>query len=305
MALSHPPLASPTVAAVPAQGHAVSWPAVLAGAAGAAALSLILLILGTGLGLASVSPWVHEGIAATTFGVGTIVWISFTQLVASGMGGYLAGRLRTRWSDTPADEVYFRDTAHGFLAWAIASLATAALLTTAVGSIVGAGVQAGATVASGGATAAGAALTQTATPASEPERPPATAYFVDALFRSGANPPLNAEPPTPGALAAEATAILLNALRAGALPAEDAEHLARQVALRTGLDEAAARQRVTEGFNRLQTQTRETEAAAREAADKARKASAYGALWLFVSLLIGAFFASLAATFGGRQRDAS
>lgn len=305
MALSHPSLASPALAVAPAQGHAVSWPAVLAGAAGAAALSLILLILGTGLGLASVSPWVHEGIAATTFGVGTIVWISFTQLVASGMGGYLAGRLRARWSDTPADEVYFRDTAHGFLAWAIASLATAALLTTAVGSIVGAGVQAGATVASGGATAAGAALTQTATATAEPERQPATAYFVDALFRSGANPPLNAEPPTPGALAAEATAILLNALRAGALPAEDAEHLARQVALRTGLDEAAARQRVTESFNRLQTQTREAEAAAREAADKARKASAYGALWLFVSLLIGAFFASLAATFGGRQRDAS
>jgi hypothetical protein len=49
---------------------------------------------------------------------------------------------------------------------------------------------------------------------------------------------------------------------------------------------------------------RSAEVAAREAADKARKASAFSALWLFVSLLIGAFIASLAATYGGRQRDA-
>ena len=46
------------------------------------------------------------------------------------------------------------------------------------------------------------------------------------------------------------------------------------------------------------------EATAKETADEARKASAYAALWIFVSLLIGAFVASLAATLGGRQRDA-
>jgi hypothetical protein len=39
---------------------------------------------------------------------------------------------------------------------------------------------------------------------------------------------------------------------------------------------------------------------AKEAADKARKASVYAALWLFVSLLVGAFVAGVAATFGGR-----
>ena len=102
-----------------AHSSAVSWGAIMAGAA-AAALSLILLILGTGLGLSSVSPWSHDGISATTFGVSTIVWLALTQLLASGMGGYLAGRLRTKWVETHTDEVYFRDTAHGFLAWAIA-----------------------------------------------------------------------------------------------------------------------------------------------------------------------------------------
>ena len=124
----------------------MSWGAIVAGAAAAAALSLILLMLGVGLGLSAVSPWARDGVSATTFGVSTIVWLTLTQLLASAMGGYLAGRLRTKWAAAHSDEVYFRDTAHGFLAWAIASLATAALLTSAIGSILGSGVQAGATV---------------------------------------------------------------------------------------------------------------------------------------------------------------
>lgn len=110
--------------------------AIVAGAAAAAALSLILLMLGIGLGLSSMSPWAHGGVSATTFGVSAILWVTLTQLVASGMGGYLAGRLRTKWVAVHTDEVYFRDTAHGFLAWAVASLATAALLTSVIGSIV-------------------------------------------------------------------------------------------------------------------------------------------------------------------------
>ncbi|HSM26564.1 MAG TPA: hypothetical protein VK855_00500, partial [Thioalkalivibrio sp.] len=118
----------------------MSWAAIIAGAAGAAVLSLLLLILGTGLGLSAVSPWTMEGISAATFGIATIAWLSFTQLAASGMGGYLAGRLRTKWTAVPTDEVFFRDTAHGFLSWAVASLLTAAVLTSVVGSIVGGGV---------------------------------------------------------------------------------------------------------------------------------------------------------------------
>lgn len=136
---------------------AVSWGAIVAGAAAAAALSLILLILGTGLGLSSVSPWAHSGISAKTFGVSTILWVTATQLIASGMGGYLAGRLRTKWVAVHTDEVYFRDTAHGFLAWAVASLVTAALLTSVIGSIISGGIQAGASVAGGVATTATAA----------------------------------------------------------------------------------------------------------------------------------------------------
>ena len=98
----------------PETASAVSWGAIAAGAAAAAALSLILLLLGVGLGLSSVSPWAGAGVSTAGFGVSTIVWLTLTQLLASAVGGYLAGRLRTRSIAAATDEVYFRDTAHGF-----------------------------------------------------------------------------------------------------------------------------------------------------------------------------------------------
>ena len=314
---------------------AVSWGAIVAGAAAAAVLSLILLILGMGLGLSSVSPWASKGVEASTFGVSTIVWLTVTQLLASGMGGYLAGRLRTKWVSVHSDEVHFRDTAHGFLAWAVATLVTASLLTSAIGSIVGTGVQAGAeaakaipsglsgmsrmmpSIASAGSDGGGAGDSG------------GLGYIVDSLFRGGKTDAAagagNAGASTqPNAAATssqsgqpqaqegarnasstgpEAGRILANALVSGSLPAQDSEQLSRLVAQRTGLSQDEAQKRVASVYSGLQDKMNRAQTAAKEAADKARKASAYGALWLFVTLLIGAFVASWGATIGGRQRD--
>jgi hypothetical protein len=304
-----------------AHASAVSWGAVMAGAAAAAALSLILLILGIGLGLSSASPWAHQGVSATTFGVSTILWVTFTQLVASGMGGYLAGRLRTKWVEVHTDEVYFRDTAHGFLAWAVASLATAALLTSVIGSIVTIGIQAGASVAGGVATTATAATTGGAAAAgsgmakADGDSGP-MGYFLDSLFRKDMNAAAGASAPagngaisgraqeqTAAASQSEVARIFLNTIRTGTLPAEDVRYVGQVVAQRTGLTQQEAEKRASDTYARLQAKLRDAETAARDAADKARKASAYAALWLFTSLLIGAFGASLAATYGGRRRD--
>lgn len=126
--------------AVPAQIRdpgAVSWSAVIAGAIAAAALSLILLVLGTGLGLAAISPWAPRAPSTEAISWSTIGWVSFTALASSGIGGYMAGRLRTRWPSLHGDEVHFRDTAHGFLAWSVATLLTAAALTSVTGVILG------------------------------------------------------------------------------------------------------------------------------------------------------------------------
>ena len=278
---------------------AVSWGAVVAGAVVAAALSLILFLLGTGLGLSSISPWSRQGIDAQAFGFAAIIWITVTQVVAAGMGGYLTGRLRVKWPDAAADEVYFRDTAHGFLSWSVATLATAALLTSTIGSIVSGGAQAAAHV-TGEAVHTGA-ITMAGKHGHGSQKKGENAYLVDALFRkpvegnaSGGND-TSSEPPT-----AEVTRILTHAGSWDALPAEDARYLAQLVSTHTGLTPQEAEQRV----NALQAKAKEAEVQAKAAADKARKVSIYITLWLFVSLLVGAFSASLAATWGGRCRDA-
>jgi hypothetical protein len=234
-----------------------------------------------------------------TFGVSTILWVTFTQIAASGMGGYLAGRLRTRWLGVHTDEVYFRDTAHGFLAWAVASLATAALLTSVIGSIVSGGIQVGAKVANPGS-----------------DNGPMS-YFVDSLFRKDMSTatPVSApaaksavvgnatEQPTTAPLS-EVSRIFMHAIPSDALPVEDVHYVGQVVAQLTGLTRQAAETRVSESYARMQAQLRTVESSAKAAAEKVSKASAYAALWLFVSLLIGAFVASLAATYGGRCRDA-
>ncbi|WP_200388990.1 hypothetical protein [Thiocapsa imhoffii] len=277
--------------------RALSWGAIFAGAAAGAALWLILLMLGVGLGLSAVSPWQFEGVTATTLGVSTILWLTLSHLVAAGLGGYLAGRFRTDSISASKDEDYFRDTAHGFLSWAVATLVSAVLLTSVVGSIVGGGIQAGVA----GSVAVGHAIVVGSE--NESESPNNTlSYFIDSLFRAGTTG--GAADPSSAAATMESARIFINGIRVGELPDEDLRHIGQVVADRTGLSQRDAQERVANTFARLQTTLQETETTAREAADEARKASAYAALWAFISMLIGAFVASLAATLGGRQREA-
>jgi hypothetical protein len=263
---------------------AVSWPAIIAGAFVAASASLILAVLGSGLGLASVSPWPGEGTSATTFTVMTAIWLIVVQWIASGLGGYLTGRLRTKWVRTHTHEVFFRDTAHGFVTWAVATVIVAVVLASTASSIVGAGVRAASTVASGAAQGAANSASMTVSP-----------YDVDMLFRS-ARP--SADSSNTDARA-EATRILAKGLTTGGVPAEDRSYLAQLIAARTGISQADAEKRLDE----VTAQMKQADAKARQAADAARKAGALASLYTALSLLIGAFIASAAAALGGRQRD--
>jgi len=298
----------------PLNASAVSWGAILAGATAAAALSLILLLLGAGLGLSSVSPWAQKGVSAGAFGISTIVWLTVTQILAAGMGGYLAGRLRAKWAGAHADEVYFRDTAHGFLSWAVASLATAALLTSAIGTIVSGGTQAAASLAGGAVAATVTGVASGESGNSDHGIQSGTeglGYFVDALFRPNMHMPIESSTedsattgtPQKTTLVSEVTRIFVHSMDAKTLPAADMSYIGQLILKNTGLTQQEAEKRVDDIYNNLQKQKADAEVAAKEAAEKARKATIYATLWLFVSLLMGAFSASLAATWGGRERD--
>jgi hypothetical protein len=250
----------------------VSWAAVAAGAVVSCALTLVLIAFGTGLGLSVVSPWAGSGVSATTFKIGTGLYLVVIAMLSSSIGGYIAGRLRSRWVGVHTDEVYFRDTAHGFVAWAFASVLGAILLASPASHLLGG--------------AASGAMQATASAA---RQGPMEGY-VDTLLRSDAAAP-NAG--NPGDSRAEMVRLFSNSFRNGGdLKPADRDYVAKVVAARTGLSQADADKRVNDVVTQIKADT-----------DAARKATAQLAFWLTASLLIGAFCASLAATEGGGLRD--
>ena len=251
----------------------VSWAAVLAGGTAAGAITLVLLSLGTGLGLSVVSPW-GNSVSPTTFKIGTGLYLIVMAMISSAIGGYLAGRLRTKWVGVHTDEVYFRDTAHGFLAWAFASVIGAILLASPASSLIGG--------AASGATQAAANAAQTSGPMDG---------YVDTLLRSD-NPSAQASA-NPADSRGEMVRLFTARFRnAGDLSPADRAYVVKVVSARTGLSQADAEKRVTEVTTQVKSDL-----------DKARKAAAHLAMWLTASLFIGAFSASLAATEGGGLRD--
>jgi len=327
--LANEPLAPYTTTGnqtVESSKSAVSWGAIIAGTMVAAAVSLILLALASGLGLASVSPGPNSGASLTTFSVMTAIGLIVVQWVASGFGGYITGRLRTKWTGTHTHEVFFRDTAHGFIMWALSTVLVASLLASATASLVGAGAHGAAMVASGaaagGAGAAGSAMAGGSAMSSNSaggsagasggagggaasSAPAGTmspvgsvsAYNVDTLFRS-AQPNANAASSNAEARG-EATRILARSLTSGDVPAADRTYLAQLIAARTGISDTDAQKRVDDTIAQVQAD----ETKARQAADTARKASSAASIFTALAMVIGAFIACAAAALGGQLRD--
>jgi hypothetical protein len=255
----------------------VSWGAIAAGGIATAALSLLLLALGAGLGFSSVSPWSNSGVSSTTFSIGAGLYLIVMAMVASTIGGYLAGRLRTKWVGVHTHEVFFRDTAHGFLAWALAAVLSAAFLASAASQLATG-------AAAAGETAAIAAANQASVDGVSMDN------FIDTLLR--ADPATHRAPLEPAARSEILRMFAVGLRDGGDLSASDRVYVAQVVAARTGLSQADAEKRVTDVIVQAKT-----------ALDNARSAAAHLSLWLTASLLIGAFCASLAATEGGQLRD--
>lgn len=286
-----------TAVAMDAGSHgarsAASWASIIAGAFVAAATTIIFLALGSGVGFASISPWPDRGASVTTFAVTTAIWLIATQWVSSGLGGYIAGRLRTRWIGTHTHEVFFRDTAHGLITWAVATILVV---------VVGAGTFRSAAGAAGRAVNAGATAALMAGPGGTSANStlpnansPVSAYEIDKLFRSsnfGGAALL-------GDARTETAHIAANAFVNGSISSADRTYLVDQVSARTGASQADAQARV-DNFVAAVTQAQEK---LKEEADSARKAAAEAAIYLALSMLVGAFIASVAAALGGRIRD--
>ena len=276
--------AQPIIAGNESSYSAVSWAAIFSGALIAIATALVLVSLAAGLGLTTISAWPNVGASATTFTIGAGIGLIVVQWISSGVGGYITGRLRTKWVGVHTHEVFFRDTAHGFLTWALATFVGTMFLASAASSVVGGGVHAAASIAGGTAQSAAQAAASSVSP-----------YDVDNLFRS--------DKPDPTAstqnVAAQASRILANGVSNGDVPPGDRTYLAQLVSARTGIPQADAEKRVDDAIARVKA----AEIKARQAADAARKAAAEFAIFTALALMIGAFIASAAAAYGGILRD--
>lgn len=263
-----------SVTELPTSG--VSWAAVAAGALASLAITLVLLWFGTGMGFSVVSPWADAGISATTFKIGTGLYLIVVAMISSAIGGHIAGRLRTPWYGVHSNETYFRDTAQGFLAWALASIVGALLLTGAVSGIIG-------STAGGLSQSLGAAAGQSSGP---------MMGYVDQLLRPDA---ASATVPAgdPSDVRDELVRVLTSSFGTERdLKPADRTYVAQVVARRTSLSQADAEKRVNEVVTQAKTDL-----------DKARKAAAQLAFWMAASLLVGAFAASIAAAEAGAFRD--
>lgn len=259
------------------EGPAVSWSAVFAGAFAALGLTIVLVVLGSAFGFGAMSPFAEDGLSLTTIGVVTVIWLIFTQIFASIAGGYLAGRMRRRWT-IHRDEVFFRDSVHGLLTWAVASAFMFAV----------------AALAAAGGSAAATAVTAAAV-ASEDDALTPPVVITDRLYRLPGGNPITLD----GAREQAGRLVIRAIADEEAVTAEDRAWLTADVIEWTGMSDSEAEARVQLAF----TEIAEAREAARDEVDAARAASATLAIATALAMMIGAFVAAGAAVFGGRERD--
>jgi hypothetical protein len=249
----------------------VSWAGVIAGAIVAAALWFVLITFGAAIGLAMASPsatWRDTSVALLLL---SGIWILLASLASSSLGGYLAGRMRSSWSSSAADEVDFRDGVHGLLVWGLGILIGAALAAGAARSVA---------PGTGNLTSPTAATAE-----------PLLAYELDRLLRSDRRPAQGEA--SDADVRAQATRIISTSLGHADMTADDRAYLVRLVGTRTGLAAPDAERRVTEVL-----------AQARRAVRRARANAVILAFSAAASMLLGAAAAWFAAGLGGHHRDA-
>lgn len=270
---------------------AVSWAAVAAGTVVAAAASLLLVALGAGTGFGALSPWPHAGASVMSFTAMTAIGLVVVQWLSAGIGGYVTGRLRTKWAGLHTHEVFFRDTAHGLITWATATLVVAGAAAITAASTVGAAAHVAATA--GAAAVVGGANHASSAASIDP-------YDVDTLLRPKAvDPQSTVSESASNEMRMQSTRILAAGLARGEVPVGDQAYLTQVVATEARVSPSDATARV----EAIVAKIKADHAQALQAADSARKAAESASIFTAFAMLLGAFIASIAAALGGRRRD--
>jgi len=141
----------------------------------ALATQLVLTLIGTAIGLATLDPATGDNPSATALGVGAGIWLLVSSIISLLAGGYIAARLGGT----------FNGWLHGLTTWAVVTVLTIVLLSTAVGGLIGTASGLANFAANNGASAEVRRATRQATDRTSAPRP-TDAATAEKAVKSGA-----------------------------------------------------------------------------------------------------------------------
>lgn len=304
--------------------HSLS--AIIFGVTISVASYLLVMLLGAGLGFSILSPWNLRNHSAETLSLAAVSWVILAQLISSGGGGYIAGRLVSTQPESNQREIRFRQTVYGLMVWALASVAVVVLLSTAVSTMLAGAVSTVTSIGKGIGAASGTAYLAHAAHIHTTHDDNSNSsqdmshtedsggidrYVLDYLLRP--LPDVSADDQHSAAQNSgdrnvqrlEIARIFANAIQENGMPESDKKYVAQIVSARTGMSKADALARVNETLDRSLNNLEKANSHIKEALENTRQAGVKAALWSFLALLCGALSAALAARYAGIRSQRS
>jgi len=271
--------------------HQASWGAIFAGAVTALVAQILLTLVGLGIGLSALDTNGGDNPSVAAFSTTAGLWWVGSGIVASLIGGYLAGRLSGRGSRATSGY-------HGLVSWAVTTLVVIYLLTSSVGSLLG-GTFSGLSSVLGGAGQAIGGTVQTAAQAAAPSLSKVS-NPIDGIEQQVRQQAAGQDPQAARDAAVSAMRAALTGDAAQQKQAEDRAAEALAKAQNIPVDQA--RSQVQDYKKQYEQTVTEAKQKAKAAAEETRKTAAQGALYAALALVLGAVAAFLGGLAGTVKR---
>lgn len=269
----------------------ISWSALLAGVVLVVAIQLVLSLLGASIGFGTVDVTAGDTPSASAFGTGAGVWWVVSACISLFVGGYVAAWLA-------GVELRIDGLWHGLVTWALVTLLTVYLLSSAIGGIA----SGGASALAGLASTLGSGIKSAAAPVAEATglSPDMMKQRADAFLQT----PASSDPATmtPQDAQKQVASDLLVYEKGGPDAAGAKARIIDIIAAQAKIGRPDAQKKFDEADAKLTRARDEAVQAAKTAADATASAAAKTGYAVSIYLALGALAAALGGLVGGAGR---